>query len=39
MIEDAARELEMQWKTDERWDGIERTTRQRMCRACVARSS
>jgi isocitrate lyase len=25
MIEDAARELEAQWQTDERWTGIERT--------------
>src|SRR5256886_13887779 len=25
MIEDAARELEAQWQTDERWSGIERT--------------
>jgi isocitrate/methylisocitrate lyase len=25
MIEDAARELETQWSTDDRWDGIERT--------------
>ncbi len=25
MIEDAARELEMQWKTNDRWSGIERT--------------
>jgi len=25
MIEDAARELEAQWRTDERWSGIERT--------------
>jgi len=25
MIEDAARELETQWREDDRWSGIERT--------------